>query len=51
VLERSGVIVQNVDAAGDLGPGVTAAAQMAYSCSRAVAVLISQRMIGAKKFE
>ena len=51
VLERSGVIVQNVDAAGDLGPDVTAAAQMAYSCSRAVAVLIGQRMIGAKKFE
>jgi sulfopyruvate decarboxylase alpha subunit len=51
VLERSSVIVQNVDAASDLGPGVTAAAQMAYSCSRAVAVLIGQRMIGAKKFE
>lgn len=51
VLEQSGVIVQSVDAAGDLGPGVTAAAQMAYSCSRAVAVLIGQRMIGAKKFE
>jgi sulfopyruvate decarboxylase alpha subunit len=51
VLERSGVIVQNVDDACDLGSSVTAAAQMAYSCSRAVAVLISQRMIGAKIFE
>src|SRR5262245_27404773 len=51
VLERSSVIVQNVDATSDVGPGVTAAAQMAYSCSRAVAVLIGQRMIGAKKFE
>jgi hypothetical protein len=51
VLERSGVIVQNVDAASDLGPDVSAAAQMAYSCNRAVAVLIGQRMIGAKKFE
>jgi sulfopyruvate decarboxylase alpha subunit len=51
VLERSGVIVQNVDDACDLGSNVTAAAQMAYSCSRAVAVLLSQRMIGAKIFE
>jgi sulfopyruvate decarboxylase alpha subunit len=51
VLQQSGVIVQNVDLADELGPSVTAAAQMAFSCSRAVALLVGQRMIGAKRFE
>lgn len=51
VLERSGVIVQHVDAPGELGADVTAAAQMAFVSNRAVAVLVAQRLIGAKKFE
>lgn len=51
VLEQSGVIVQQVDTAGDLGLSVAAAAQMAFVSSRAVALLIGQRVIGAKKFE
>jgi sulfopyruvate decarboxylase alpha subunit len=51
VLEHSGVIVQQVDSAGELGPSVAAAAQMAFVSSRAVALLIGQRVIGAKKFE
>lgn len=51
VLQQSGVIVQNVDRTDELGSSVAAAAQMAFSCSRAVALLVGQRMIGAKKFE
>jgi len=51
LLEQSGVIVQQVDTAGDLGLSVAAAAQMAFVSSRAVALLIGQRVIGAKKFE
>ena len=51
VLEASGVIVQHVDAAPDLGPSVTAAAQLAFVSNRASAVLIGQRLVGAKKFD
>jgi sulfopyruvate decarboxylase alpha subunit len=51
VLQQSGVIVQAVDAASDLGTSVEAGAQMAFASSRAVALLIGQRMVGAKKFE
>ncbi|HEY5618309.1 MAG TPA: thiamine pyrophosphate-binding protein [Vicinamibacterales bacterium] len=50
VLERSGVIVQRADSVADLAPGVSAAADMAFLSSRAVALLIGQRMIGAKRF-
>jgi sulfopyruvate decarboxylase alpha subunit len=51
VLTACGVIVEHVDTAPDLGASVTAAAQMAFVSSRAVAVLVGQRLIGAKKFE
>ena len=51
VLEHSGVVVQHVHAPGELGADVTAAAQMAFVSNRAVAVLVGQRLIGAKKFE
>jgi sulfopyruvate decarboxylase alpha subunit len=51
VLERSGVVVQRVDSAGELGPDVAAAAQMAFVSNRAVALLVGQRLIGAKRFE
>jgi sulfopyruvate decarboxylase TPP-binding subunit len=50
-LQQCGVIVQQVDTTDDLAPSVTAAAQMAFVSSRAVALLIGQRLIGAKKFE
>lgn len=51
VLAASGVIVQHVEAARDLGPDVAAAAQLAFVSSRAVAVLIGQRLVGSKKFD
>jgi len=51
VLATCGVIVQHVDAARDLGAAVEAAAQLAFVSSRAVALLIGQRLIGAKTFE
>lgn len=51
VLERAGVVIQHVDDVQELGPSVTAAAQLAFLSNRAVALLISQRLIGAKKFE
>ncbi|MBI4887107.1 MAG: phosphonopyruvate decarboxylase [Acidobacteria bacterium] len=51
VLERCGVIVQHVDRAGDLGAEVAAAAQLAFVSARAVALLIGQRLVGAKTFE
>lgn len=50
VLDACGVIVQHVDAPRDLAPGIEAAAQMAFVSSRAVALLIGQRLVGAKKF-
>jgi sulfopyruvate decarboxylase alpha subunit len=51
VLEAAGVIVQQVDAADSLGQEVEMAAQMAFVSNRAVAVLLGQRLIGAKKFD
>jgi len=51
VLEQSGVTVYRVDEAGDAGATVAAGAQLAFVSSRAVAVLIGQRLIGAKQFE
>ncbi len=47
-LEDAGVIVQRVETAEALGPTVFAAATMAFSSNRAVAVLISQKIIGFK---
>ena len=51
VLRQCGVIVHQVDEAGDLAEDVAAGAQMAFVSVRAVAVLVGQRLIGAKKFE
>ena len=51
VLAASGVIVQRADTAHELGASVAAAAQLAFVSSRAVAVLVGQRLIGAKIFE
>ena len=45
-----GVIVQPVDDAGRVAETVEAAAQLAFNAERAVAVLISQRIVGAKQF-
>jgi sulfopyruvate decarboxylase alpha subunit len=50
VLDQAGVIVHRVDAADDVAATVAAGAQLAFSSSRAVAVLLGQRLIGAKRF-
>jgi sulfopyruvate decarboxylase TPP-binding subunit len=51
ILATCGVIVQHLETARDLAPGVAAAAQMAFVSNRAVALLVGQRLIGAKKFD
>ena len=51
VLDASGVIVHQVDDVNALGMEVEMAVQMAFVSNRSVAVLIGQRLIGAKKFE
>ncbi|MDP6175732.1 MAG: phosphonopyruvate decarboxylase, partial [Rhodospirillales bacterium] len=47
-LEAAGVIVQHIDDAKRIGEAVEAASHMAFDAMRAVAVLIGQRVIGAK---
>ena len=51
VLERAGVIVHRADEPREVAATVAAAAQLAFTSSRAVAVLLGQRLIGAKQFE
>jgi sulfopyruvate decarboxylase alpha subunit len=48
VLEQTGVVVQRVDDAAQIGETVFAAAQMAFSACRPIAVLIGQKVIGFK---
>jgi sulfopyruvate decarboxylase TPP-binding subunit len=50
-LQAAGVVVQTVDRAADIEETVAAAAKLAFSTYRMVAVLISQRVIGAKAFK
>jgi sulfopyruvate decarboxylase alpha subunit len=50
VLAATGVVVQHVETAHDLGPSVEAGAQLAFVSNRAVALLVAQRLVGAKKF-
>lgn len=50
-LEAAGVIVHHVDDAAHVAETVQAAARLAFSSTRAVAVLIGQRVIGSKQFE
>lgn len=47
-LESMGVVVQRVDYPEDVGSVTHAAAQMAFSSNRPVAVLLSQRLVGFK---
>ena len=51
VLELAGVIVQRLDAPEGAGAAVRAAGGMAFAGQVPVAVLIGQRLIGAKSFE
>ena len=50
-LELSGLIVQPVDDAADVGATVAAAAKLAFDSSVGVAVLLGQRLIGTKAFK
>jgi sulfopyruvate decarboxylase TPP-binding subunit len=50
VLEAMSVIVYEADAARDVRDTVEAAAWLAYDSSVPVAVLLTQRLIGTKKF-
>ena len=50
-LEALGVMTRPVDRAADIAETVLAAAQIAFNTSRLVAVLISQRVVGAKQFK
>ncbi len=50
-LEFAGVIVERADDPARLGETVAAAATMAFESQAAVAILLAQRLIGAKAFE
>jgi sulfopyruvate decarboxylase TPP-binding subunit len=50
-LTAMGVIVHSVDRAAEVAQTVAAAGQLAFNTCRAVAVLISQRVAGAKEFK
>ena len=49
-LALSDFLQYRVDAPEDAGPTVEAAARIAFDCDKAAAVLLSQRLIGAKEF-
>ncbi|CAN0430764.1 unnamed protein product [Phaeothamnion confervicola] len=51
VLEAMDVVVKRIDTAEEAEPVVSAATRLAYSSYAAVAVLISQRLIGIKSFQ
>jgi sulfopyruvate decarboxylase TPP-binding subunit len=51
VLELCGVVVHHVAAPEAVGDTVAAAARLAFDSSIAVAVLLSQRLIGTKSFK
>ncbi|HEX9672650.1 MAG TPA: thiamine pyrophosphate-binding protein [Burkholderiales bacterium] len=50
-LAAIGALVQPVDRAAEVGETVAAAARLAFNTCRMVAVLISQRVVGAKEFK
>ncbi|HJQ60935.1 MAG TPA: thiamine pyrophosphate-binding protein [Vineibacter sp.] len=50
VLEAAGVTVYSVERAEDVQPTVNAAANLAFEGNQAVAVLLRQKLIGAKSF-
>ncbi len=47
-LENAGVIVKPVDTASDIATTLVAASELAFNAFRAVAVSISQRIVGSK---
>ena len=51
VLELAHVIVHRAEAPAQVGASVAGAARLAFASYRAVAVLLSQQLIGAKSFQ
>ncbi len=51
VLEAMGVVVHEANSAEEIAPTVAAAARLAFGSYQAVAVLISQAVIGIKSFQ
>lgn len=51
VLEAMGVLVRRVEEPGEVGPAMDAALRLAYESDAAVAVVLSQRMLGIKSFQ
>jgi sulfopyruvate decarboxylase alpha subunit len=51
VLSAMGVVVHEANAAAEIAPAVDTAARLAYGSYQAVAVLISQAVIGIKSFQ
>lgn len=51
VLEAMGVVVSEANSAEEIAPAVDAAARLAFGSYQAVAVLISQAVIGIKSFQ
>jgi sulfopyruvate decarboxylase alpha subunit len=51
VLEAMGVVVHEANSAAEIAPTVDAAARLAFGSYQAVAVLISQAVIGIKSFQ
>lgn len=51
VLQTMGVTCYSIDRAEDVGEAVVAAADMAFNAGTATAVLVGQRVIGAKAFQ
>jgi len=49
-LELMGLNVQRVDEGDDVGPTVAAALYSAYSSDQKIAILLSQKLIGSKKW-
>ena len=49
-LKNAGVVVNTVDRITGVGETVLAAAHLAFNTDRAVAVLIGQRIVGAKQW-
>jgi sulfopyruvate decarboxylase alpha subunit len=51
VLSAMGVVVHEANAAAEIAPAVDTAARLAYGSYQAVAVLISQAVVGIKSFQ
>ena len=51
VLKAIGCVVKRVDDVAEVGPVINSACQIAYNTNRTVAVMLDQRVLGAKEFK